>query len=81
MNNLSLNTNKTKELIMDFRRSGAEPASLHIIGVRVERVSTFKFLGGQISEHLTWSATTTGLVKKAQQQLHFVRLLCRNSLN
>lgn len=67
VNNLSLNTDKTKKLIMDFRRHGAEPAPLHINRVRV---STLKFLGVQISEDLTWSANTTGLVNRFLQLYH-----------
>lgn len=43
-NNLSLNTSKTKELILDFRRRRTEPAPLYINGICVERVHSFKFL-------------------------------------
>ena len=74
-NNLTLNTIKTKEVIMDFRRHRADPAPLHINGDCVERVSTFKFLGTHISEDISWSANTSAVVKKAQQRLHFLRVL------
>ena len=79
-NNLTLNTIKTKEVIMDFRRHRADPAPLHINGDCVERVSTFKFLGTHISEDISWSANTSAVVKKAQQRLHFLRVLKRNKL-
>lgn len=62
--NLPLNTSKTKELVIDFRRQS---------GTIVERVSTFKYLGAQISEDLCWSANTTAVVKKAQHRLIFKR--------
>ena len=65
---------------MDFRRHRADPASLHINGDCVERVSTFKFLGTHISEDISWSANTSAVVKKAQQRLHFLRVLKRNKL-
>lgn len=39
----------------------------------MERVRYVKFLGIHISDDLTWTCTTTQLVKKAQQQLHFLR--------
>lgn len=81
MNNLTLNIDKTKELVIDFRTHGAELAPLHVNGIRVERVSSFKFLGVQISEDLTWTANTTALVKKAQQWMHFLRLPRKNGLN
>lgn len=54
---LALNSSKTKELEVDFRRRWEEPASLYIKSTEVERVSNFKFLDA--------------LVKKAQQQLIF----------
>lgn len=67
-NNLLLNTSKTKELIIDFRRSqNGEYAPISIYGDSVEGVSSFKFLGTHISEDLTWSTNTAALVKKAQQ--------------
>ena len=76
-NNLLLNTIKTK-VIIDFRRNGTDHAPLHINGDCVERVPSFKFLGVHITEKLSWSTNTTALVKKAQQRLHFLRVLRRN---
>ena len=40
-NNLSLNVNKTKELIMDFRKQQREHAPIHIDGTAVEKVKSF----------------------------------------
>ncbi len=79
-NNLTLNTTKTKEIILDFRRHRANPAPLYINGDCVERVQTFKFLGTIISADLKWSANTTAVIKKAQQRLHFLRVLKKNNL-
>ncbi len=42
---------------------------------------TFKFLGTIISADLKWSANSTLIIKKAQQRLHFVRVLKKNCLN
>ncbi|KAK0133341.1 putative RNA-directed DNA polymerase from transposon BS [Merluccius polli] len=80
-NNLTLNTAKTKELIIDFRKRGAEPFPLHINGDSVERVHSFKFLGTLISDRLTWTDNITVVVKKARQRLHFLRLLKKNNLS
>lgn len=45
-NNLVLNTQKTKEIIVDFRRTQSQAhAPIYINEVTVERVSSFKFLG------------------------------------
>ena len=49
-NNLERNVNKTKEMIMDFRRMKSSPPSpLVIDGRTVEIVQHFKFLGSTIS--------------------------------
>lgn len=81
-NNLELNTQKTKEIIVDFRRSRSHAHTpIYINGAVVERVSSFKFLGVHISDDLTWSHNTSTLVKKAQQRLYFLRSLKKVHLN
>lgn len=62
-NNLTLNTTKTKEIILDFRRHSADPAPLYINGDCVERAIIIK-----------------AIIKKAQQRLHFLRVLKKNNL-
>ncbi|XP_070407979.1 uncharacterized protein [Nothobranchius furzeri] len=47
---------------------------------RVDRVPSIRFLGTIISADLSWSANTRALVKKAQQRLHFLRVLRRCGL-
>ena len=79
-NNLELNTGKTKEMVIDFRRNKAKPEPLFINGDEVEQVATFKFLGTTISQDLSWTENTTAIVKKAQQRLHFLRILRKNNL-
>ncbi len=71
-NNLSLNVEKTKEVVMDFRRrNSTDHPPLTIDSSTVERVSSTKFLGVHITEDLTWTTNTMSLSKKAQQRLHF----------
>ncbi len=68
-NCLSLNVSKTKELIVDFRKRQQRPYTpLIISGTPVERVSSFKYLGVNISEDLTWTAHIQTQVKKARQR-------------
>ncbi len=73
---LSLNVSKTKELIVDFRKRQQRPYTLLMIsGTPVERVSSFKYLGVNISEDLTWTTHIQSQVKKARQRLYHLRQL------
>uniref|UniRef100_A0A3B3BP10 Reverse transcriptase domain-containing protein n=1 Tax=Oryzias melastigma TaxID=30732 RepID=A0A3B3BP10_ORYME len=81
INNLLLNTEKTKELIVDFRKNADPHAPIHIKGKVVERVDSFKFLGVHISEDLSWTTACSKVVKKAHQRLFFLRTLRRNHLS
>ncbi len=75
-NCLSLNVSKTKALIVDFRKRQQWPYTpLMISGTSVERVSSFKYLGVNISEDLTWTAHIQTQVKKARQRLYHLRQL------
>uniref|UniRef100_A0A8C8DGK4 Reverse transcriptase domain-containing protein n=1 Tax=Oryzias sinensis TaxID=183150 RepID=A0A8C8DGK4_9TELE len=77
-NNLTLNTDKTKEMIVDMGKERWNPHQpLLIRGLEVERVSSFKYLGVQLSQDLTWTLNTSQLVKKAHQRLYFLRRLRR----
>ncbi len=72
----SLNVSKTKELIVDFRKRQQWPYTpLMISGTPVERVSSFKYLGVNIFEDLTWTAHIQTQVKKARQRLYHLRQL------
>ncbi len=74
-NHLSLNIDKTKELVVDYRRQSREHTPITINKTPVERVNSFKFLGVHITEDLTWSAHTDVVLKKAHQRLFFLRRL------
>ncbi len=73
-NCLSLNVSKTKELIVDFRKRQQQPYTpLMISGTPVERVSSFKYLGANISEDLSWTTHIQTQVKKARKRLYHLR--------
>ena len=76
-NNLRLNVEKTKEIVVDFRRRHSQHAPLILDGAAVEQVSSTKFLGVHISEDLSWSNNSASLAKKAHQRLYFLRKLRR----
>ncbi|KAI5606429.1 gastrula zinc finger protein XlCGF28.1-like [Silurus asotus] len=79
-NNLSLNVDKTKEMIVDFRRAQSDQSSLIIDGSSVEIVKSTKFLGVHLADNLTWSLNTSSITKKAQQRLYFLRRLRKTHL-
>lgn len=65
-NNLILNIKKTKEIVVDFSKTRTIDLSpVFINGVAVERVTSFKFLGLNITEDFSWTThwkvTTTSL--------------------
>ncbi|KAK3532864.1 hypothetical protein QTP70_000782 [Hemibagrus guttatus] len=74
-NSLSLNVDKTKEMVVDFRRAQSDHSPLFINGSPVEIVKSTKFLGVHLVENFTWSLNTTSITKKGQQCLYFLRRL------
>uniref|UniRef100_A0A8C1TE37 Reverse transcriptase domain-containing protein n=1 Tax=Cyprinus carpio TaxID=7962 RepID=A0A8C1TE37_CYPCA len=74
--NLALNTNKTKEIVIDFRRvSKHHHLPLTINSSEVKRVKSTKFLGIHLTNKLTTRENTSAVIKKAQQRLHCLRRL------
>ncbi|KAK3562918.1 hypothetical protein QTP86_011094 [Hemibagrus guttatus] len=65
-NNLSLNVEKPKEMVVDFRRAQGEHSPLNINGSNVKIIKSTKFLGVHLVEDLTWSLNTSSISKKAQ---------------
>jgi hypothetical protein len=51
--NLYLNVNKTKELIVDFRKKQWAHALVHIDGTTVEKVESFKLIGVHSTDDLS----------------------------
>ncbi|KAL0154123.1 hypothetical protein M9458_050582 [Cirrhinus mrigala] len=66
-NNLELNTLKTVEMTVDFRRKPPALPPLTIMNSTVAAVDSFKFLGTNISQDLKWDIRIDSIVKKAQQ--------------
>ncbi|KAK3507134.1 hypothetical protein QTP70_008532 [Hemibagrus guttatus] len=74
-NNLFLNMEKTKEMVVDFRRAQSDHSPLNMDRSNVEIVKSTKFLGVYLVEDLTWSLNTSSITKKAQQRLYFLQRL------
>ncbi len=71
LNNLELNTLKTVEMIVDFKRHPPALPPLTIMNNTVAVVESFRFLGNTIFQDLKWD-THIDIVKKAQQRLCFL---------
>ncbi|KAI4899536.1 hypothetical protein NFI96_002056 [Prochilodus magdalenae] len=78
--NFCIKVKKSKEMIVDFRRSRHTHLPLHVGGSAVEVVSSYRYLGVHLSNNLTWSNKTSSLVRKAHQRLYFLRRLRRAGL-
>ncbi len=80
LNNLELNTLKTVEIIVDFRRNPPALPPLTIMNSTVTAVESFRFMGTTISQDLKWDNHIESIVKKAQQRLYFLRQLRKFNL-
>ena len=74
LENNSLNINKRKKMIVDFRKQQREHPPIHFNGTAVEKVESFKSLCVHITDKLKWSIHTDSVVK-AQQLLFNLRRL------
>ncbi|KAL0162517.1 hypothetical protein M9458_041913, partial [Cirrhinus mrigala] len=79
-NKLELNTLKTVEMTVDFRRNPPALPPLTIMDSTVMSVETFRFLGTTITQNLKWDNHIDLIVKKAQQRLYFLRQLRKFNL-
>ena len=74
-NHLQLNVAKTKELIVDFRKTRKHLTPVSIQGVSVDIVEDYKYLGVHIDNKLDWAKNTTALYRKGQSRLYLLRRL------
>ena len=72
---LELNVSKTKEMVIDFRRTSQPPEPITIDGEVVDRVDVFKYLGIHIDSKLCFTDHVSVTHKKAQSRLHLLRKL------
>ncbi len=63
LNTLELNTLKTVEMIVDFKRT--PPPPLTIMNITVTAVESFRFLRTTVSQELKWDNHIESMVKKA----------------
>uniref|UniRef100_A0A1A8LS20 Reverse transcriptase domain-containing protein n=3 Tax=Nothobranchius TaxID=28779 RepID=A0A1A8LS20_9TELE len=75
-NYLDLNVKKTKDMIIDFRRSAPPHLGSSIIhGEVVEVVEEYRYLGSWIDNKLRFVTNTDSIFKRAQQRIYLLRKL------
>ena len=80
-NNMQLNVDKTKELILCTATSGHTLPPLSLQGQPVGRVNCFKILGITVNDKLTWKDHITNIVLKASKRLYLLCMLKRAGLS
>ena len=66
---------KTKEMTIDFRPKAVPDSPIVINGEPVEQVVSYKYLGLNLDNKLSFTHHTTAVQKKCQQRLHVLRRL------
>lgn len=78
--NLLLNTSKTKEMSIDFRKD--KPTNPTVIGGQtIQSVTEYKYLGVVLDNKIRWEQHTEAIQKKGQQRLHFLKKLVSFDVN
>jgi len=72
---LELNVNKTKEMVIDFRKDPPPLAPLVIKGSEVTIVPEYDYLGTRVTHQLTWSSHIKKQTAKAAQRIYHLRKL------
>ena len=72
---LDLNVDKTKEMMVDFRRQGCAHVAIQIHGEPVEIVNSYKYLGTIFEDTLKWDLNTEAITRKGYQRVHLLRKL------
>ena len=85
LNHLQLNIAKTKDLVVDLRRTRTPLTQISILGHNVDIVGHNKYLGVFIDNKLDWTKNTEVLYKQGQSRLYLLRRLrsfniCRTML-
>ena len=80
-NFLELNVDKTKEMIIDHRKSKALPDPFIINDHLVERVSSYKYLGVLLNIDHSWSNNTDYIISKLNSRLYCLRKLKELNVN
>ena len=70
-----LNSEKCKEIIIDVRKTKTEIPELQAEQFPINRVSSYKLLSVWNDNNLKWETNTWALIKKSRKRLYFLKLL------
>ena len=70
-NHMLINSKKTKDMLLTFRKSPTTPDSLYL--GNCERVNVFKLLGAWFQDDLRWNHHIEEMTKKANRRLFLLR--------
>ena len=76
-NKMQINNTKTKEILIDFTKKKRDLPPLSINNTQIERVSSQKLLGIQISHDLSWKEHVNQIVCKASKRIYQIVMLKR----
>jgi hypothetical protein len=79
-NNMKINTDKTKEMLINFSKKPFPINSITMNENEIERVRKSKLLGIIINDTLTWGDHIDYICGKAAKRLYFLRLLKRANI-
>ena len=65
LNRLQLNVSKTKELVVDLRRTWSPVNPMTMMWADVEIVQDYKYLGACMDNRLDWSKNSIGCISHA----------------
>ena len=67
--------NKTKKMIVDFRKTKKKSNGISIVGEEVELMHSYKYLFVHLGNRLAWKRNTDAVYKEGQSRLYFIRKL------
>lgn len=65
-NHLLLNVDKTREMVIDFRKKRMPSRPLHILGDEVKVVENYRSQGVNINNGLDWKSNIVGIYRDKQ---------------
>ena len=70
-----MNTDETKEMVVDFRKNPPPVPDLIIDDVAVERVDEYRYLGTVLDNNLTFDSNVDIIHKKCQSRIYCLQKL------